>query len=223
MDYRRIYEAICRRGQYERKLDYSEIHHITPRCMGGSDDKSNLTTLTAKEHYIAHALLTKLYPNESKVQYAYVMMSMVNEHQQRKVSSRHYQKSMIIRSKLMTENNPMRKKDVVKKMSDTRKKLFAEGKLVNPMHCESAKKKLSEHMKKNNPMTRFPEKNHSVKRTVVHYDDGTVKEFAMKKDFMATLTGLTHMQKRYKIDKNDLKEFGIIKVERFGKTLACEG
>lgn len=39
----------------------------------------------------------------------------------------------------------------------------------------------------------------------------------MKKQFMDTLHGLTHMQKRYKIDTNNLKEFGIIKVERFGK------
>ena len=217
MDYAKIYEILCKRGQEERKLDYSETHHIVPKCMGGKDDKNNLTVLSAKEHYIVHALLTKMYPNDSKIQYAYVMMSVVNEHQQRVVSSRHYEKAAAIRSALMIKDNPMKKESVVKKMSNTRKKLFAEGKLINPMHTDSAKKKISEHMKKNNPMTRFPEKNHTVKRTVVHYQDGTIKEFKMKKEFMETLTGLTHMQKRYKIDKNDLKEYGIIKVERFAK------
>ena len=29
-----------------------------------------------------------------------------------------------------------------------------------------------------------------IKRTVVHYDDGTVKEFAMKKDFVSSRSSL---------------------------------
>jgi ribosomal protein S27AE len=39
---------------------YSETHHVIPRSLGGSNDKSNLVVLTAKEHYIAHALLWKM-------------------------------------------------------------------------------------------------------------------------------------------------------------------
>lgn len=42
------------------KLDYYEIHHIIPKCMGGSDSQENLVKLTAKEHYIAHLLLTEM-------------------------------------------------------------------------------------------------------------------------------------------------------------------
>lgn len=51
------YYTIIRRAQ-SRTLDgYKEKHHIIPRSMGGSDDKTNLVNLTAKEHYIAHLLL----------------------------------------------------------------------------------------------------------------------------------------------------------------------
>jgi hypothetical protein len=38
---------------------YTERHHIVPKSLGGLNDKSNLVYLTAKEHYIAHLLLTK--------------------------------------------------------------------------------------------------------------------------------------------------------------------
>jgi hypothetical protein len=37
-----------------------ELHHIVPRCLGGSDDPDNLVMLTYREHYIAHILLTKM-------------------------------------------------------------------------------------------------------------------------------------------------------------------
>lgn len=39
---------------------YKEIHHIIPRSFGGDDSKYNLVHLTAREHYIAHALLWKM-------------------------------------------------------------------------------------------------------------------------------------------------------------------
>ena len=40
---------------------YCETHHIIPKSEGGSNDKSNLVNLTAREHYIAHLLLWKIY------------------------------------------------------------------------------------------------------------------------------------------------------------------
>jgi hypothetical protein len=41
------------------------LHHIIPRCIGGDDDDSNLISLTLREHYIAHALLAKAFPDHS--------------------------------------------------------------------------------------------------------------------------------------------------------------
>ena len=40
------------------------VHHIVPRAEGGSDDESNLVMLTAREHYIAHLLLAKIYDDK---------------------------------------------------------------------------------------------------------------------------------------------------------------
>ena len=53
---------------------YVESHHIIPRCMGGTNDKKNLVCLTAEEHYTAHLLLVKMYPDNHKLIYAADMM-----------------------------------------------------------------------------------------------------------------------------------------------------
>lgn len=45
----------------EKPFVYCESHHITPKSLGGGDDKSNLTWLTAREHFIAHLLLADIY------------------------------------------------------------------------------------------------------------------------------------------------------------------
>lgn len=58
--YQRWHDQIIRRAR-SRSLDcYSEWHHIVPRSLGGSDDKSNLVQLTYREHFLVHWLLTKI-------------------------------------------------------------------------------------------------------------------------------------------------------------------
>lgn len=75
MDYLKHYNAIIERGQTRIKPDlYLESHHIIPRCLGGSDSPSNLVDLTPEEHYVAHQLLVKIYPNNSKLYHAANMM-----------------------------------------------------------------------------------------------------------------------------------------------------
>lgn len=54
---------------------YTEVHHIVPKCLGGTNEDSNLVCLTAKEHYMAHVLLCKIYPNNASLLYAWNMMS----------------------------------------------------------------------------------------------------------------------------------------------------
>lgn len=64
MDYVKHYNLLIEKAQQRLELDgYSELHHIVPRCMNGSDDTSNLVRLTAREHYVAHQLLAKMYSN----------------------------------------------------------------------------------------------------------------------------------------------------------------
>ncbi len=75
MDYRRIYDALIKRGQNRDLLGYTETHHIIPKCMGGSDDLYNLVVLTPEEHYVAHQLLVKIYPNFGALAFAINIMS----------------------------------------------------------------------------------------------------------------------------------------------------
>jgi len=59
--YTRVYYQIINRGiQRQLTNSYSEKHHIIPRSLGGSNLKTNLVRLTAREHFICHWLLTKM-------------------------------------------------------------------------------------------------------------------------------------------------------------------
>lgn len=92
MNYQKIYNNLIQRG-INRILEesvYSEKHHIIPRCMNGNNDKSNIVKLTAKEHYLAHLLLYKIYPNNDKLAFAFFTMCSIKKDGKRdyKVSSR---------------------------------------------------------------------------------------------------------------------------------------
>lgn len=73
MDYFRIYNQLIARGKERQSclnrnsiinsIGIVEEHHIIPRSMGGTDDKSNLVFLTPEEHFVAHELLVKIYPS----------------------------------------------------------------------------------------------------------------------------------------------------------------
>jgi hypothetical protein len=80
MNYKRLYDLIIERGQTRILSDYSEEHHIIPRCLGGSDDAINLVRLTAEEHYVAHQLLVKIYPGHFGLLSASMFMTGGNEH-----------------------------------------------------------------------------------------------------------------------------------------------
>jgi len=75
MNYNQIYTNLIDRAKNRELLEYSESHHIVPRCLGGTDDKDNLVRLTPEEHYLAHQLLVKINPNEYSLIYAANMMS----------------------------------------------------------------------------------------------------------------------------------------------------
>ena len=70
MDYYRIYNSLVNQARFQcrKKLKrtdsdfvYYENHHILPKCLGGTNDKENMVLLTAREHFIAHRLLCKIF------------------------------------------------------------------------------------------------------------------------------------------------------------------
>lgn len=75
MNYQRIHDSIIERARNRIISGYSERHHIVPRCLGGSDDQSNIVSLTAEEHYVVHQLLVKINPGCHKLATALLAMS----------------------------------------------------------------------------------------------------------------------------------------------------
>ena len=76
MNYKQIYETLIGRARNRILESYTESHHIIPRCMGGDNSEINLVELTAEEHYVAHQLLVRIYPQEYGLIKAAVMMAL---------------------------------------------------------------------------------------------------------------------------------------------------
>jgi len=99
MDYSRIYNELItraknRQGTLTKKeifllIGQTEIHHVVPECFymirkrkgpvgwlpGDCNHKSNLVHLTPEEHYTAHLLLTKIYPDKLALFRAVILMT----------------------------------------------------------------------------------------------------------------------------------------------------
>lgn len=79
MNYLNHYIRLINRAK-NRILDcYTERHHIIPKCIGGLDNLENLVELTPEEHFVAHQLLIKIYPENSNLIHAAVMMTVGNK------------------------------------------------------------------------------------------------------------------------------------------------
>lgn len=97
MNYKKIYfDLVSSRKELVRskKAEYFEKHHIIPRSWGGSDDDSNLVLLSAREHWVAHLLLSKFATGQNKYKshQAVVNMGRVIPESKRK-TSKLYEKS----------------------------------------------------------------------------------------------------------------------------------
>lgn len=64
-------------NQPERNV-YSEIHHIIPKSLGGTNNSDNLIKLTAREHFICHLLLTKMISGADKYKMYSAFWRMLN-------------------------------------------------------------------------------------------------------------------------------------------------
>lgn len=96
MNYEKIYYQIIDKAKNRINEGYTEKHHIIPKCMNGTNDKENIVSLTAKEHFICHRLLCEMYPENTKLKYAYYCMhNLKNEHQENrnyKIYSNEYER-----------------------------------------------------------------------------------------------------------------------------------
>jgi len=88
MNYQKLHDKIIEKARLQspigykyKKTDfgYKEKHHIIPRCLFPKKDPlmnvpENLIYLYPKTHFIIHHLLTKIYPNNNKLRYAFHAM-----------------------------------------------------------------------------------------------------------------------------------------------------
>ncbi len=154
-------EKRYRRKRLDPKYIYYEQHHIIPRSLGGSDYKSNLVFLTAKEHYICHLLLVKMCIDPKHKQKMFCAINIYINTHGKKCNSKLYimirenvakQLSMIMKGKPKTKESlekmvkTRRKNNSYKHSDETKIKMVESHKLRSPQTVETRLKR-SETMK----------------------------------------------------------------------------
>ena len=159
MDYTKHYELLVDRAKNRILEGYKENHHITPKCIGGTDDASNLVSLTAEEHFLAHQLLVKIYPNNAKLALAVSMMCIKNPRHQRNNKMYGWLRRAFseaqrtkVRKTRAKETKPRKKRVLSEEHKLKIKEAWADGKYTESQplrvngrpHSDETKKKLSE-------------------------------------------------------------------------------
>ena len=97
-----------------------EEHHIIPKSLGGSNEKSNLVIVPPRVHFILHKLLCRMVSSEKhKKSMYYALFQMMN----RKIcsfTSRDYEVARNFVKETMRQNNPMHNPAVSSKFSKKR-------------------------------------------------------------------------------------------------------
>lgn len=122
MNYSRIYDQLVLKAKTEvrsKGVVYYEKHHIVPECMNGSNDPCNLVLLTAREHYLAHWLLVKIYGGHKLVS-AFNKMCRMSSNQQRRFTSFQYENA----KKYFSKYHPAKDATVKLKISESLKEYY---------------------------------------------------------------------------------------------------
>jgi hypothetical protein len=142
MNYLKIYDQLIERAKKRINDGYIEKHHIVPKCKGGTDAAENLVELTAREHFLAHWLLYRIYPEDASVTFAFFMMS----NRFKSFSAIAYEESRIAyrKKRLGFKHND----ETIKRISEKRKK---QGNCwQGRTHSEETKKQMSDSAKNRN-------------------------------------------------------------------------
>lgn len=193
MDYQKIYLAICDRGRTKRELKgYCEKHHILPRCMGGTDNEDNLTTLTFREHFLAHLLLTKIHKKHRGVNYAFLCMLRKQPTGERVLTSRMF--------------------DLIKKNFKKFKKMYCT--IPNPGKSKNSRNAAKKRMLERNPISLDPSKNRTAQPIRVHFSDGQQEEFSYAKEYCLKYDVPYATMKVWLRKGGKSKKHGIERIER---------
>ena len=142
--YQKWYDQLISRARTRTIEGYVERHHIVPKSLGGTDEKSNLVKLTAREHLIAHMLLPRFVENKKPMWQAVWMMMNT---QGRKLTGRLYEQARIEYRGICKGRK--RSPDFCAKMS-----VVLKGRKLSPVHIakmsatQKGRKKSPEHIAK---------------------------------------------------------------------------
>ena len=105
MDYVKLHNNIINRAKNRELNCYNELHHILPKCLGGSNKKINLVRLTAKEHWLIHLILIEIYPDNKNIKLAVNMMMRKSDNQKRQIisSGKQFERLKIVVAKAHSE------------------------------------------------------------------------------------------------------------------------
>lgn len=171
MNYLKVYCNLIRKAENRTPPEgYTEKHHIFPKSIFGKNNR--LVVLTAREHYIAHALLEKIYIQRYGIRHQKTKKMItafwcMNSQKSKNtyINSHLYESSRLRRSILMTgKNNHMYGKKISEEAREKRSKAHTGKKMSlesrakmseaakkrnkNPMlgrnHSEETKRKISE-------------------------------------------------------------------------------
>jgi hypothetical protein len=121
--YSRWYNNIIKRAQTKIIIGYVEKHHIIPKSLGGSNAKSNIVSLTAREHFICHMLLPKMVDGTQRqkmIHAWWAMATLKKDCQDRyRLNSLQYESVRQEYSKYFSKNNPMKDPMLQQKRVDT--------------------------------------------------------------------------------------------------------
>jgi len=215
MNYKSLYQKIVTRGIHRQRngFEYYEIHHVIPKCMGGTNDKTNLTLLTAREHYITHWLLCKIYHDTlfiHKLSSAFnnmcsrnkkngnkkrILTSIQYERARKEYSQHHPMKNPIIRAKVKLSHKI--RSEQIKKIKELSLKYCACG-------CGNKVKNNKYHylMGHENKTGRNAGPNPLISKKIKNYID-SLSEKEKKQRLLNTLHSdkVDHIQRGYNISK----------------------
>lgn len=132
--YQKRYEKFIDALRTQTVSGYTERHHILPKSLGGTNDKTNIIKLTPRQHYIAHWMLWKIYGGA--MTRAFFLMS--HEDRNHKINSKTYSLAKAKYSEEVKEQ--MARKPNIPKFTPEHREKLRQAKLGTKLSAETRKK-----------------------------------------------------------------------------------
>lgn len=102
--YNKIYNDFIQKRKARKNIttDFYEEHHVIPKSLGGTNEKTNLVKLTPREHFFAHLLLAKITEGIDQIKMTHALKFMSDVGSSKKyINSRQYEVAKSIRYRIL--------------------------------------------------------------------------------------------------------------------------